>query len=313
MTRARRATSTALSVALLVAVGRESVAHAQACCAGAGAVTPGRLALHETALVGTVLKAGLVTGSYDGGGSYHALPARASEQDFEEDLFGAVRIFERGQLAVLVPFVETRRTASGVTGAGGGIGDVNFAGRYDFTLAGASRIVPGIALLAGLTIPSGRPADSSSAGTLATGATGIGAYQINVGLALEQTYGPWLVGVSGIYAQRTARTVGEGPSEVHERLAPQWTGLAVAAYIFPNEMALAASASYTVEGDATIGGTADTESARRLPVLTISGVAPLSDRFRLQGAVFDDLPISTLGAGQPAAAGLSLTLICSWI
>jgi hypothetical protein len=298
--------------ALVLALG-EASAHAQACCAGAGAVTPGRLALHETALVGTVVKAGLVTGSYDGGGSYHALPSGGSEQDFEEDLFGAVRVLDRGQLAVLVPFVETRRTASGTTGVGGGIGDVNFAGRYDFTLAGASRLVPGIALLAGLTVPTGRPADSVNAGTLATGATGIGAFQINVGLALEQTYGPWLFGVSGIYAQRTARTVGEGKSEVHERLAPQWTGLAVAAYIFPDEMALAASASYTVEGDATIGGAADTQSARRLPVLSISGVAPLSDRFRLQGAIFDDLPITALGAGQPAAAGLSLTLICSWI
>ncbi len=291
----------------------EGAARAQACCAGSGAVTPGRLALHETALVGTSLKAGAVTGSYDGDGHYRSLSSGGSEQDFEQDVFGAVRVLERGQLAVLVPFVETRRTASGTTGFGGGLGDVNFAARYDFTLAGASRIVPGIALLAGLTVPSGRPADSTSAGTLAAGATGIGAFQINVGLALEQTYGPWLVGVSGLYAQRTARTVGDGASAVHERLAPQWTALAVAAYVFPSEVALAASASYTVEGDATIGGASDDESARRLPVLSLSGVVPLSDRLRLQGALYDDLPVSQLGAGQPAAAGLTFTLIGSWI
>jgi hypothetical protein len=312
-----RVTVAALVAAAAALVGvlgvTERSARAQACCAGSGAVTPGRLALHETVLVGTSLKAGLVTGSYDGDAHYHPLPSGASEQDFEQDVFGAVRVLDRGQLAVLVPFVETRRTASGTTGAGGGIGDVNFAARYDFTLAGASRVVPGIAALGGLTVPSGRPADSPSAGTLATGATGIGAYQINVGLALEQTFGPWLVGVSGIYAQRTARTVGEGASLVHERLAPQWTALAVAAYVFPSEVALAASASYTVEGDATIGGVGDDESARRLPVLSLSAVVPLSDKLRLQGALFDDLPLSTLGTGQPAAAGLTFTLIYSWI
>ena len=263
--------------------------------------------------MGTSIKAGLVTGSYDADGHYRSLPGGGSEQDFEEDVFGAVRVLERGQLAALVPFVETRRTAGGATGFGGGIGDVNFAARYDFTLAGASRLVPGIAVLGGLTVPSGRPADSTSAGTLATGATGIGAFQINVGLALEQTYGPWLVGLSGLYAQRTARTVGDGASAVHERLAPQWTGLAVVAYVFPSEVALAASASYTVEGDATIGGASDGESARRLPVLSVSAVVPLSDRLRLQGALYDDLPITPLGAGQPAAAGFTFTLIGSWI
>ena len=313
MKRSLAAVFAASAVVLVSPVAAETVAHAQACCAGSGAVTPGRLALHETALVGTSLRAGLVTGAYDGDGHYHPLPARASEQDFEQDVFGAVRVVDRGQLAALVPFVATRRTASGTTGAGGGLGDVNFAARYDFTLAGASRVIPGVAVLAGLTVPSGRPADSPRAGTLAAGATGIGAYQINVGLALEQTFGPWLVGVSGIYAQRTARTVGEGASEVHERLAPQWTALAVAAYVFPSEIALAASASCTVEGDATIGGASDDESARRLPVFSLSGVVPLSDRLRLQGALFDDLPISTLGAGQSAAAGLTFTLIGSWI
>src|SRR5580692_6121674 len=87
--------ATALASAAIVA-GRALPAHAQACCAGTGAVTPGRLALHEDALVGIQTKAGLVPGSFDPAGNYVAAPAGANELDLEQDLFGAVRVLQRG-------------------------------------------------------------------------------------------------------------------------------------------------------------------------------------------------------------------------
>jgi len=300
----------AATLAILATSGR---ARAQACCAGTGAVTPGRLALHESALVGAQLKAGAMLGSYDADGNYASSPSGASEFDFEEDLFGAVRLLDRGQVALLVPLVETRRTSQGRSEFGGGIGDVNVSARYDFTLAGASRIVPGIALLAGLTLPTGRPPDSPNLGPLATGSTGIGAWQVNLGLALEQAFGPWLLNASAFVAQRTARTVDSGATSIHERLAAQWTALAALAYTFPNDVALAASASFTFEGDATIGGADADRTGHRLPTLTLSGVLPLGDAWRVQGAVFDNLPISSLGLNQPADIGLSATVVRSWM
>src|SRR5580658_11371561 len=221
-------------------------AHGQACCAGTGAVTPGRLALHEVALVGTQWKAGDVLGSFDAGSHYTPSPSGASELDLEQDIFGAMRVLGRGQMALLVPFVETRRTSQGLAEFGGNIGDVNASVRYDFTLAGASTVLPGIAALAGLTLPTGTPPDSPRLEPLATGATGIGAYQINAGAAFEQAFGPWLLNATGIVAQRTARTVGSTPNQVHERLGSQWTLLVAVAYTFPSEVAIAASASYLV-------------------------------------------------------------------
>jgi hypothetical protein len=142
-------------------------------------------------------------------------------------------------VALLVPVVQTYRRARGTSDFGGGFGDVNLSARYDFALAGESEVVPGIAALAGITFPAGRPAESSDAANhpLAADATGIGAYQLNLGVALEQTAGPWLFGVTALYAKRTPRTVGAGKIT----LGAQWTVLAAAAYTFSNDEALAPS------------------------------------------------------------------------
>jgi len=301
----------AISAAAAIA-SWSGVASAQSCCAGTGAVTPGRLALHEWALVGVQAKAGAELGSFDGGGHYRSSPAGASELDFEQDFFGAVRVLERGQLALLIPLVETRRTSQGLSEFGGSVGDINASARYDFTIAGASRFIPGIAALAGFTFPTGRPADASGLGPLATGATGIGAYQINAGLAVEQTFGPWLVNATMLAAQRTARTVGDAPNQIHERLGTQWTLLSAVAYTFPSEIALALSGSYVIEGDATINGADAIGTAHRLPTLTFSGVVPLTDAWRLQGAIYDNLQITPLGLNQPAGAGILFTVVRSW-
>src|SRR5580704_2399535 len=53
--------------ALLVSV-TPARAFAQACCAGGSVITPGRLAMHEDALVGLQEKAGNVLGSYSQAG-----------------------------------------------------------------------------------------------------------------------------------------------------------------------------------------------------------------------------------------------------
>jgi hypothetical protein len=287
-------------------------ARAQACCAGSGVVTPGRLASDERALVGLQAKAGTIFGSFDTGGHYASSPSGASELDLEEDVFGALRVLDRGQVALLVPVVQTRRATPGLSDFGGGVGDVNLSLRYDFTRAGGSLGIPGIALLAGLTAPTGKPPDAPDLGPLAAGATGVGAWQANVGLAVEQAFGPWLVGASAFVAQRTARTVGAGPTEVHERLGAQWTMLAVGAYTFWSGAAIAASASYTVEGDATIDGVDTLGTAHRLPTLALSGVLPLDDAWRVQAAISESPPIGQLGLNQPAGAAITATIVRAW-
>jgi hypothetical protein len=290
---------------LAAAGGVTSRARAQACCAGGSAVTPARLELHEQALAGMELRAGTALGSYGAGGHYLGSPSGVTEFDYEEDLFGALRVFRRGQVALLVPLVETQRQTPQDGGhIGGGIGDINASARYDFVVAGESAYVPGIALLAGLTLPTGTAPESATA-PLAVDATGIGAWQANVALALEQTFGSWLVNATGIAAKRTAR--------FGQTLGTQVTLLAAGAYTFDNDAALALSASYALEGDATNSdGTAVPESSKRLTTVSLSLLWPIGDLWRVFGGLYVEPPISGFGTNQPSVSGLTLTIIRSW-
>jgi hypothetical protein len=307
-----RSSRSSNALALLVALAAwgspavERDARAQACCAGGSAITPGRLQLHEDALIGMELKAGTVLGTYDPGGRFLGSPPGVTEGDFEEDLFGAFRVLHRGQVALLVPFVETQRQDPTDGGhIGGGIGDVNLSARYDFVLAGESHFVPGVALLAGITFPSGKPPELATPPLLVDD-TGQGAFQGNVALALEQTYGPWLFNATGLVAFRSAR--------FGEQLAPQGTLLAAAAYTLPNDVALALSASYAFEGEATYSdGTRAAESSKRLTVVTLSGFWPVTDTWRVLGGIYLDPPVDHLGSNNPVAGGLTFTAIRSWI
>ena len=280
-------------------------ASAQACCAGSSVVTPGRLGLHEVALVGVDARASALVGSFDPSGDSHGRAPGSVEDDFEEDLFGSLRVLRHGQVALLVPFVETLRRAPGVTDAGGGIGDLNLSARWDFLYAGQSRYVPGIALLAGVTFPTGRPVEPGT-GPLGAGATGVGAFQFNGGLSLEQSFGPWLVDLFGIVAARTPFSM----DGVTDALSPQFTGLASLAYVTASEIALALSASLTYEGDPVINGTTVPDSEKLTPAVAAGFVFPIGDHWRFQTAASWNPPL--LGKNTLATAGLTWTLVRSW-
>ncbi len=273
-------------------------ARAQACCAGASALTPGRLAPYEEELFGAQAKGALALGSFDDGGTYHASPPRTGELDLEEDLFASVRATSHAQVTLLTPLVQTWRRVPGHAELGGGVGDVNLSGRWDFTFAGASRYVPGIAALAGVTLPTGTPPDEASE-PLATDATGVGAVQGNGGVGVEQRFGAWLVSASALVALRGARTV----SGVHEALGPQLTAQAALVHTFENEMALGGALTFAVEGDARIDGKSVASTGRRSTQLAAVGLFPLNDAWRLQASASYQPPIGGLGRNLPASVG----------
>jgi hypothetical protein len=283
---------------------RAAPAWAQACCAGSGAITPARLGVHEDALAGVQLKNGYQFGSHDPDGTYFAKPAGVTEIDLEQDVYGAVRVLRRGQVAALVPFVETHRSASGRAETGGGIGDVNLAVRYDPILAHESQYVPGIGLLAGVTFPTGTSPESAT-NPLATDATGIGAVQGSGGVALEQAFDAWLVGLSGIVSVRAPRDVGS----TRIALAPQVMALASAGYALRSGLTFAAVVSYAFEGDATVGTSKVPGSARRITTVSLATAIPLSDQLRIVASLYTNPPISSFGENQPATAGLTVGMI----
>jgi hypothetical protein len=263
--------------------------------------------LHEDALVGLQLKASNLYGSFDGERRYFGASEGATELGFEQDIAGSIRVFKRGQLSAILPMVETYRSVPGLSEVGGDLGDLQLGARWDFTVSGSSVTIPGIALAAGATLPTGRAPEASSK-PLATDATGIGAFQGSLALALEQTYGPWLVNVTGVAAWRAPRTVGD----IHAPQGVQIVASAAGGYSFSSGPVLALTLAYTAELDATINGKALPGSGRAATRIGIAGGVPFNDLWRMQGSLATDLPIRYFGFNQPANVGLTLMILRSW-
>jgi hypothetical protein len=312
-----------LSCALVLAISYPRAARAQACCVGATTISPARLALHEDGLVGLQIRTNAATGSFDAGGGYVPSPASSGEVDLEQDLVGALRVFPQLQLAVLLPLIETWRKVPGQptssakdlrlpqSAVGGGFGDLNLSLRYDAFLPGELGLFPGIALLAGVTIPTGTPPDrTSSPSRLATDSTGLGAVQAAGGVALEDVYlGHLLVNMTALITQRMSRSV----DGVSETLGLQVSAALAVGWIFQGGAGLAAIARYESEGDANVNGALDAGSGKRATSFGLVGGVPIASGWRLQGSLIDVLPISGLGRNQTAGVGLTAALLWAWM
>jgi hypothetical protein len=302
-----RPTSPFSSALLALAVLAAGPAWAQACCAGSSALTPARLGIHEDAAVGVLLKATDVLASYDGRGNALPAPAGAAELDGELDVVGTLRVLHDGQVTLLVPVVATWRQVVGLSELGGGLGDLNLSARYDFTHAGQSRVVPGLAGLLGVTFPTGR-APEDAAKVLATDATGLGAFQLTGGVALEQSFGHVLLNLTGLVSWRTPRTA----RGVHETLGVQFQGLLGVGYVFDSDASLALSLGHVASLNAVVNGQLAPDTGRALPTVGLSGSLPLGDAWRLQGGFTYNPPLSGLGFNQTSGLGFTVSLLRTW-
>jgi len=260
-------------------------------------------------LVGIRVRAALSYGAFDSKGEFRTPAPGVSEQQFEQALLGAVRvpIVDRLQIASVLPVVETRRSARAESEVGGGLGDATMTVRYDGVYAGERRWVPGIAMVLGVGIPTGRSVDRARR-PLATDATGTGAWSATAGVAVEQRLGRVLLGGLVTASGRAARTVGT----IRSALGTQWFALASAAYAWPSEFAVAATASLTAEGRSEVNGADVPGSSRHVIAAGLSGVVPLHERIRLQGALIANPPVAAAGQNEPAALSATLTAIGTW-
>jgi len=280
---------------------------AQACCAGSSTLTPARLGIHEDAAIGVMARGTGVLGSYDAAGKYLVSPSGVAELDGEVDVVGTLRVLADAQVTLLVPVVATWRQVTGLSELGGGLGDLNLSGRYDFWHAGQSRVLPGIAVMLGVTFPTGRaPEDATK--LLATDATGVGAFQLTGGLALEQSFGHFIVNLTALASWRTPRTV----RGVDERLGAQFQGLLGVGYVFDNEASVALSLGQVASLDAVVQGQRVFGSGHGLPSIGVSGSVPLGEAWRLQGGLSYNPPVAVLGWNQTAGLGFTLSVLRTW-
>ncbi len=279
--------------------------HAQACCTSTSTIFPARLQDSENALVGFRAGAALVYGSFDDQRVLHGQPAGASEVDFAQALLVTARAGNQPvQFSVAVPFAETLRSAGGVNDAGGGLGDLQVSMRWDVFHAGKDPIVPGIAPLLSITVPSGTAADAAK-NALGADATGLGALQLGVGVAFEQLFGRTLFALATTAQFHAARDV----AGVHSQLGPDLAATLGVSYTFRNGWALGGAFTYTNSFDTIIDGQDVANTARALSQFAITGAIPLRSDMRVLGSVFFAPPISSVGQNEAATVGLALTLI----
>lgn len=299
----------ARTAALFAAIGAlaasEGVARAQACCVGASGLTPGWLTNHEKALVGAQMRVSETIGTYPSVGPYYR-PTPDKDTRIEPSLFGTIRIVPRAQVSAFVPLEFVRRRSHGIVERRTAFADTTLVGRYDLVRAGESSWLPGIGVLVGTQIPTGTPAEKGT-GVLDADVTGLGEWEVNGGLLVEQTFGHFVAQATAVAGYRFPRTI---LGTTREHLG--WRGLYVlgAGYVFDSDVALLGTVSHWSEGDTTVAGKVADGTGFRATQASFLVVVPLTDTLRVRTAMFSD--VAPLGTNRPALAGTSLSMMKTW-
>lgn len=168
-------------------------AYAAACCLSAAVFGVGRLAVWENAAVGLIAGGALDAGRWGPDGRWRAFPANYTQAEVRTDVWGIVRLHERGQLSARVPWVEGVRAAPGVgTIVAGGVGDVLVAGRWELVMPGERRFWPAIAVTSSVTAPTATRVEQTK-DLLGAGTTGRGAWAGGLAVAVEQAVLPHFI------------------------------------------------------------------------------------------------------------------------
>lgn len=181
---------------LVVLMLSPAAALAAACCMSASVVGTGRLVVWEDAAAGLTTSWGHDLGRFDAGGRFRAFGRGLLEDELRVEAWGIVRLHERWQLSARVPWVTGVRASGDVTSVGTGIGDVSAAIRWEPLALGEYEWVPGVALLAQVTTPTGRRPEQAL-DPLGASATGRGAWAASLGVTVEATSLPWFVRIDG--------------------------------------------------------------------------------------------------------------------
>ncbi|MBK8257261.1 MAG: transporter [Polyangiaceae bacterium] len=294
--------------ALAIIIGRPVAANAQACCVGATAVGSGRLVPYENAMLGVTVRGSWIHGSMSRDGAYTSTPSDAYDVTLDQQLIGTLRLLRHAQLTIVLPFVQTFRKIGTLSESGGGIGDVQLGARYDFVEPGALAQWPGIALLAGLTIPTGVAPESAS-GPLAAGSTGTGTVIASGRIALERAFKTTFVLLSAGAEWRSPRVV----SGFHTQRAPAFSAGISVGHAFKNDLVVALSASYRAELPARLDGRSVEGGGQELTTIAISAGRAISDDFRFQASISADVPAAPLSRNEPAALIASFSFMrSSW-
>jgi hypothetical protein len=189
----RAETRAAAGIALAALVGLAPLtADGAACCVSSTSGGVGRLRIWEDFAIGVSSAVSVGVGHWSADSEWKPYGDTYSELEWRSSLWSLVRLWERGEVQLLVPAVLNHRTATGTEATGGMVGDILVGLRYEPVAIGEYHRAPGVALVATLLAPTGRSADRSSE-PLAVDVTGRGAAVLGLAATLEWTRLPWFV------------------------------------------------------------------------------------------------------------------------
>ncbi len=278
-------------------------AWAQPCCAGGTTISPARLAPHEWALLGIALRFDRKTGDFNRDAAYVATDGE-SQVGLREDLLLALRLIDRLQVGMSAVYLQTWKSFDSDADFGGGLGDLGFSARYDFLEPGEHAIIPGIALAAGLSVPTGTTLERAKS-PIAADVTSSGFTQATIALSLGDIF------FDRVFIEADAAFTYWIPRDVESLRVTRGPQLALslgASWALGMSTNIGALGTFELQGETETDGVAAAGSNRRST--TIALIAAQSfDGFRLQMSIFDALPIDALGRNEPAMFGLRIAVI----
>lgn len=296
----------AIAVAFLTLALPPRDAVAQGCCASGSSLTPIRLDLHERALAGLQLGVNVQHGSFNDDASYRGIPDGVSDVELRQTAFATIAPLPRWQVSALVPWLSTRRAAGTTSEWGTGIGDVNFAARFEPLQLHESTAAPAIAVIGTVMTPSGTsPEDSRN--TLGSDATGAGTWRLGGGFALERDHDAFLFNLTTVGSIALPRR-GAG---LRFTYAPRFDVTLAAGYAVSHYWHTALVLNYEQEGAPEIAGQPGLSRRRFDTSLLVTHL--LDDDLRLQAAVTATPPVSAFGRNDIARVGGTLSLVWSWL
>lgn len=296
-----------VTFSLVAGVLSPAPALAQSCCAASQTAGPVRLSLSETAALGVSLDARVYTGRF-AGPEYRRLTNPSRE--FRQTLFGAMRLGESWQVGATLPLIENHRRTLNDAEWGAGLGDLALQARYEFVATGMSMRLPGLAIAATATLPTGRsPAQSLERGQsrLLSDVSGTGLWEVGAGPQAEWISGKaFLATEAGVYKAFSSAGTGSKSLRWTVRLS---VGRPIPLPLFWDEaLYLAASANISHGGASYQNDAPIPETLERATSLSVQAGAYLTETTYLMLRATFDLPFDHTGHARQIGPGAGLLL-----
>lgn len=287
------------TTAVLLTLTWPTHATAAACCLSATALGIGRLLTWETLAVGLRFSWTEGLGLWDQNARFHLLDDGDRERLLTTQLWSMVRMSRRWSGYAAVPMVVPYRAVEDDGEWGVGMGDIRTGVRWDVVELGEYRRLPGVALHAAVTAPTGRPTDRSNS-MWGADVTGRGAWVLSAGATVERTTGHWFWRVDTGATIPLPRQL-ERP-DVVQRFGPGAQAALSSGYQVRTGMVLSGYVRATYEGRIRHDGEPIANASARETAVGVAVSWRMAEHWTLQAAAEAPLAASRLGDNRFAYA-----------